>query len=325
MCGLAGIFHPSGAGRVEAALLRCITNKLRHRGPDWAGFRVEPGVGLDHRRLTINDPVDGEQPTCNEDGSIAIAFSGKIYNIPDLRGKLQASGHVFRDHCDTDAIIHAWESWGPACQDQWSGQFAFAPWDRNRRTRFLARDHSEKQPFYDATDRISRFVFASEPSALAAVPTLPRTPDPAVIGDFFVLRYVLGPASIVREVRKMPPAHCLLWRAGDAMPEPRRCSTAPLQRVTLPEAEAAERVIGLLPEVTARRLVADVPLGSFLSGGIDSPAVVAFAVCARTTALDTVTTGFDGREDESPDAAAVAARCGTRPHDPAGAPVPMPA
>ena len=216
MCGLAGIFHPSGAGSVDAALLRRMTTALRHRGPDGEGFHLEPGIGLGHRRLAIIDPAGGEQPMFNEDGSIAIVFNGEIYNFAELRPELQALGHRFRNRCDTEAIIHAWESWGPDCLDRLTGQFAFALWDRNRRTLFLARDHFGKKPLYYATDRAGRFVFASELCALAEVETLPRTPDPAAIEDFFALGYVPDPASIFREVKKLPPAHCLLLARGRA-------------------------------------------------------------------------------------------------------------
>ncbi len=315
MCGLAGIFHPSGAGSVDAGLLRRMTSALRHRGPDGEGFHLEPGIGLGHRRLAIIDPAGGEQPMFNEDGSVAITFNGEIYNAADLRPELEALGHRFRSRCDTEAIIHAWESFGPACLDRLTGQFAFAIWDRNRRTLFLARDHFGKKPLYYATDRAGRCVFASELSALAEVAALSRTPDPAAIEDFFTFGYVPDPASIFREIRKLPPAHCLEWRAGEAMPAPRRYWQVPLQRIALPETEATTQLITLLSAATARRLVSDVPLGAFLSGGVDSSAVVAFAARSRTTPLDTFTMEFDGAEDETPYAAAVAARYGTRQHN----------
>ena len=316
MCGLAGIFHPSGAGPVDAALLRCMTDALAHRGPDGEGFHLEPGIGLGHRRLAIIDPAGGQQPMFNEDRSVAIVFNGEIYNFAELRPELAALGHRFRNRCDTEAIIHAWESWGPECLTRLSGQFAFALWDRSRRTLFLARDHFGKKPLYYATDTAGRVVFASELAALAAVPTLPRTPDPAAVDDFFTLGYVPDPASIFREIKKLPPAHCLLLRAGEragaGMPPPRRYWRVPL--AAHPAATPADALV-LLREATERRLVADVPLGAFLSGGIDSSAVVALAAQHRDTPLDTFTIGFDGAEDETPWAEAVAARYGTRQHN----------
>lgn len=315
MCGLAGIFHPSGAGAVDAALLRRMTDALAHRGPDGEGFHLEPGIGLGHRRLAIIDPAGGQQPMFNEDHSVAIVFNGEIYNFAELRPELAALGHRFRNRCDTEAIIHAWESWGPDCLARLDGMFAFALWDHNRRTLFLARDRFGKKPLYYATDNLGRVVFASELRALAEVAALPRSLDPAAVEDFFTFGYVPDPASIFRNIRKLPPAHFLLLRPGEGRAAPQRYWQAPLQHLTLPQAEAETRLIALLAEATERRLVADVPLGAFLSGGVDSSAVVALAARARATPLDTFTIGFDGAEDETPYAATVATRYGTRQHN----------
>ncbi len=314
MCGLAGIFHPSGAGTVDAALLRRMTAALAHRGPDGEGFHLEPGIGLGHRRLAVIDPAGGEQPMFNEDRSAAIVFNGEIYNFAELRRELTALGHVFRNASDTEAIVHAWESWGPACLDRLTGQFAFALWDRTRRTLFLARDHFGKKPLYYATDRLGRVLFASELQALAGIPTLPRTLDPEAVADFFTLGYVPDPASIFCDIRKLPPGHCLTLTPGAPVPAPRRYWQVPLTPVALPAAEAAQHLFALLDAATARRLVADVPLGAFLSGGVDSAAVVACAARRRADPLDTFTVAFDGAEDETPFAAEVARRYGTRQH-----------
>ncbi len=314
MCGLAGIFDPSGGG-VDAALLRRMTDAIAHRGPDGDGFHLEPGIGLGHRRLAIIDPTGGEQPMFNEDGSVAIVFNGMIYNFQELRPELQALGHRFRNRCDTETIIHAWESWGPDCLARLSGMFSFALWDRNRRCLFLARDRMGKKPLYYATDRAGRFVFASELAALAADPQLSRALDPAAVADFFALGYVPDPASIFRDIRKLPPAHSLLLQAGDArIPPPRRYWRAPTAITPMTEAEAVPALLDHLRAATARRMVADVPLGAFLSGGVDSAAVVALAAGLRATPLDTFTIGFEGAADETPYAAMVAARYAARPH-----------
>ena len=313
MCGLAGIFHPSGGG-VDAALLRRMTDTLRHRGPDGDGFHLEPGIGLGHRRLAIIDPAGGRQPMFNEDGSVAVVFNGEIYNFAELRPELQALGHRFRNRCDTEAIIHAWESWGPDCVRHLSGMFAFALWDRNQRRLFLARDRLGKKPLYYATDTRGQVVFASELCALAAVPTLPRTLDPAAVDDFFTLGYVPDPTSIFREIKKLPPAHTLLLQVGEKLPVPRRYWDVATATQPVGEVEAAARLAALLTDATARRLVSDVKLGAFLSGGVDSSAVVAIAAGLRGDPLDTFTIGFDGAEDETPYAALVAARYGTRQH-----------
>jgi asparagine synthase (glutamine-hydrolysing) len=315
MCGLAGIFHLAGGGAVDAALLARMTAAIAHRGPDGDGFHLEAGIGLGHRRLAIIDPAGGQQPMYNEDRSVVIVFNGEIYNFQELRPKLQALGHTFRNRCDTEAIIHAWESFGPDCLEHLAGMFAFALWDRNRRSLFLARDRMGKKPLYYATDAEGRFVFASELAALARVPTLARTFDPAAIDDFFALGYVPDPGSIWREVRKLPPAHCLLLRAGEPVAVPRRYWRVPLRPLAIGEREAASELVEKLAAATRARLIADVPLGAFLSGGVDSSAVVAMAARARATPLDTFTIGFEGEEDETPYAQAVAARYATRQHN----------
>jgi asparagine synthase (glutamine-hydrolysing) len=293
-----------------------MTTALAHRGPDGDGFHVEPHVGLGHRRLAIIDIGGGHQPMFNEDFSVAITFNGEIYNFAELRPKLEALGHVFRsDHSDTETIIHAWESFGPDCLKHLSGQFAFALWDRNRSCLFLARDRMGKKPIYYTTDPAGRFLFASELAALATVPGLPRRIDPTAVEDFFSFGYVPEPGSIYQGIHRLPPAHFLLVERGRPPEEPRRYWDVPTATVATDETAATERLIALLGEATASRMVADVPLGAFLSGGVDSSAVVAMAARQRRTPLDTFTIGFEGAEDETPYAAMVAARYGTRQHN----------
>ena len=316
MCGLAGIFHPTGGAAIDAALLARMTTALAHRGPDGDGFLVEPHVGLGHRRLAVIDVAGGHQPMFNEDGSVVIAFNGEIYNFAELRPALQALGHVFRsDHSDTETIIHAWESWGPDCLRHLDGMFAFALWDRNRGCLFLARDRLGKKPLYYATDRAGRFVFGSEMAALACVPTLPRRIDPHAVEDFFALGYLPEPATIYTGIHRLLAAHFLLVERNRPGAAPRRYWDAPTRSEPLDEAVAAERLIGHLAKATGRRMVADVPLGAFLSGGTDSSAVVAMAARLRTAPLDTFTIGFDGAEDETPYAALVAACYGAIQHN----------
>ena len=308
MCGIAGIFHPTGSAPVDAALLRRMTTALAHRGPDGDGFHVEPHVGLGHRRLAIIDLGGGRQPMFNEDFSVAITFNGEIYNFAELRPKLEALGHVFRsDHSDTETIIHAWESFGPDCLQHLSGQFAFALWDRNRDCLFLARDRMGKKPIYYATDPAGRFLFASELAALAQAPALPRRIDPAAVEDFFAFGYVPEPASIFAGISRLPPAHFLLLERGKPMPATDGATGTrrprPSPRTKRPPRRGWS---SCSTEATAKRLVADVPLGAFLSGGVDSSAVVATAAKLRRDPLDTFTIGFEGAEDETPYAAMVA-------------------
>ncbi|MBV8589924.1 MAG: asparagine synthase (glutamine-hydrolyzing) [Acetobacteraceae bacterium] len=314
MCGIAGIFTTE-LGPVDPALLQRMTGAIRHRGPDGDGFHVEPGVGLGHRRLAIIDIGGGAQPMYNENGSVAIVFNGEIYNHADLRPELEAAGHVFRSRCDTEAIIHAWEEWGPDCVRRLAGMFAFAIWDRNRQQLFLARDHIGKKPLYYAWLADGRFVFASEMQGLTAVPELPRRLSPGAIEDFFTFGYIPDPQTIYAGVWRLPPAHSLLLSRGDSRrPEPKRYWRARFAPHDVGEQEATASLVSRLRESVRQRLMADVPLGAFLSGGVDSSATVAFAAELKSAPLSTFTIGMEGREDERGYAEMVAARYETAHH-----------
>ncbi len=313
MCGLAGIYHPN-RGPVDRALLARMTTVLAHRGPDGEGFHVEPGVGFGHRRLSIVDVAGGHQPMWNEDETVVIVFNGEIYNFPELWPKLQALGHVFRsDHSDTEAIIHAWESWGPDCLQHLNGQFAFALWDRRQQTLFLARDRLGKKPLYYARQPDGTLVFGSELRALAQVPDLPRRISGPAVDDYFALGYVPDPHTIYEGIYKLPAAHYLLLRQGSHA-APRRYWSAPTATRAVSEREALGAMTQHLSEATRLRLMADVPLGAFLSGGVDSSAVVATAAGLIPGPLQTFTIAFAGAEDETPLARRVAERYGTSQH-----------
>ncbi len=314
MCGLSGILAPAEQVSIDVAALRRMTDALRHRGPDGDGFHVAPGIGLGHRRLAIIDPAGGQQPMFNEDGSVVIVFNGEIYNFRELRPELEALGHVFRNRCDTEAVIHAWESWGPDCLGRLNGMFAFALWDASRQMLFLARDRLGKKPLCYATLPDGSFAFASEIGALLTMPEISRRLCPRAIDDFFALGYVPDPGSIYQAVRKLPPAHYLLLPRGGGPAVPRRYWDAATGPLAIDAREAVADLSSRLAECTTMRLVADVPLGAFLSGGLDSSAIVALAARARATPLDTFTIGFDGGEDETPYADMVGRRYGTRQH-----------
>lgn len=323
MCGLAGIFHPDARAGIDAGLLRRMTTALAHRGPDGDGFHTEPGIGLGHRRLAIIDLAGGHQPMANEDGSVIIVFNGEIYNFAELRPKLQALGHVFRsDHSDTETIVHAWESWGPDCLQQLNGMFAIALWDRNRGQLFLARDRLGKKPLYHAGTPDGGFVFGSEMAALAEVPTLARRISATAVEDFLTWGYIPDPATIYAGIHRLPAAHWMLLERGRP-PVLRRYWQPPTQTRPQDEASATAELTARLQAATACRLVADVPLGAFLSGGVDSSAVVATAARLRRAPLDTFTIGFDGAEDETPYAAMVSQRYGTVQHNERAAAVDM--
>lgn len=314
MCGITGLFHPDLAP-IDGAVLRAMTGALSHRGPDGDGFHIEPGIGLGHRRLAIIDPRGGEQPMFNEDGSVAIVFNGMIYNYQELMPQLQAAGHVFRTVCDTETIIHAWEEWGADCLDHLNGMFAFALWDRKRGTLFLARDRLGKKPLHIAPLPGGGLAFASELASFAHVPGIDRTIDPVAVADYFTWSYVPDPRTIFRGIDKLPAAHCLLWRAGDPRPTPRRYWRVGTETVRIGEADALAEFGTRFADCVGKRLIADVPLGAFLSGGVDSSAVVAIAAGLRDRALDTFTIGFAGEENETPYATMVAERYGTTQHN----------
>ncbi len=314
MCGLAGLLHSYSGGATDMRALRAMTDALAHRGPDGDGFHTEPGIGLGHRRLAIIDPTGGEQPMFNEDNSVVIVFNGMIYNYRELMVELQALGHVFRSKCDTETIIHAWEEWGPDCLERLHGFFAFALWDRNRQSLFLARDRLGKKPLHYAFVQDGGLAFASEIGALAAVPGIDRRMVPEAVEDFFTYGYIPDPLTIYAGILKLPPAHCLLLRHGDRQASP-RCYWRPrTDGVAIDEADAIPALVDRFRDSVRQRLIADVPLGAFLSGGVDSSAVVAFAAEQRSTPLDTFTIGFGGDHDERPYADMVATRYGTIQH-----------
>lgn len=312
MCGIAGIFHPAvgslDRAEVDAAALRRMTAALAHRGPDGDGFHTEPGIGLGHRRLAIIDIGGGQQPMYNEDGSVAIVFNGEIYNHLPLRQELQALGHVFRNRCDTEAIIHAWESWGPDCVTRLNGMFAFALWDRNQQCLFLARDRLGKKPIYYATLDNGRFVFASEMQALTTLPQIRRQLDPAAVDDFFAFGFIPDPGTIYRDVRRLPAGHSLLLDRSGHPPVVTRYWRVYPTRHQMDEAEAVQQLVPRLTASVKARLIADVPLGAFLSGGVDSSAVVALAAGLHDGLLSTFTIGFVGEADERRYAELVARR-----------------
>ena len=322
MCGITGIFRPDG-GPVDIAVLRRMTASLSHRGPDGDGFHTEPGIGFGHRRLAIIDPEGGVQPMFNEDHSVSIVFNGMIYNYQDLMPLLAARGHVFRTKCDTETIIHAWEEWGPDCLQHLNGMFAFAIWDRRRATLFLARDRLGKKPLHHATLADGSLYFSSELSSFAAVPGLERRVSATAVDDFFTYGYIPDPGTIYGAIHKLPAAHFLRLDRDTRGPRPHRYWTPPTQITPMDKREAASALIDQLRHSVAQRMIADVPLGAFLSGGVDSSALVALAASQRTTPLDTFTIGFDGAEDETPYAEIVARRYGTTQHNERAAAVDM--
>ncbi|HJY77868.1 MAG TPA: XrtA/PEP-CTERM system amidotransferase [Burkholderiales bacterium] len=314
MCGITGVVDLKGKREVPRALLSRMNQTQAHRGPDADGLHLEPGVGLGHRRLSIIDLATGQQPLFNEDGSVVVVFNGEIYNYQSLIPELTALGHVFRTKSDTEVIVHAWEAWGEACVERFRGMFAFALWDRNRETLFLARDRLGVKPLYYAVLGDGQLIFGSELKSLAAHPGLARELDPLAIEDYFAFGYIPEPRTVYRMARKLAPAHTLTLRRGQTVAAPREYWDV---RFTLDnpigEADAQAELVERLRESVRLRMISEVPLGAFLSGGVDSSAVVATMAGVSEQPVNTCSISFsDPAFDESRYAREVAERYRTR-------------
>jgi asparagine synthase (glutamine-hydrolysing) len=315
VCGITGIVDIRGSREPDRDLLRRMNDSQRHRGPDGEGEHFEPGVALGHRRLAIIDLATGQQPLYNEDRSVVIVFNGEIYNYQQLIPELQALGHTFHTRSDTEVIVHGWEQWGERVVDRLRGMFAFALWDRNRQTLFLARDRLGVKPLYYSLLADGHLIFGSELKSLLAC-DIDRRLDRHATMDYLTLGYVPEPRSIFMGVRKLPAGHTLCIRRGAEMPEPRRYWDV---RFTLDasasDEQACEELSQKLRESVRLRLIAEVPLGAFLSGGIDSGAVVSTMAAVSSEPVNTCTIGFDEAAfDESALALQVAQHYATRHH-----------
>src|SRR5689334_4857258 len=313
MCGITGIFDTRGRREVDRSTLVRMNESQHHRGPDDSGLHLEFGVGLGHRRLSIIDLSTGHQPLYNHDRSVCVIFNGEIYNYQELIPELRALGYVFQTRSDTEVIVHAWEAWGEACVERFRGMFAFALWDRNRETLFLARDRLGVKPLYYALLSDGQLLFGSELKSLLAHGALPRALDPRAVEDYFALGYVAEPRTIFRAARKLPPAHTLAIRRGAPMPAPREYWDVRFTCDARIGAEDACAELGQrLRESVRLRMISEVPLGAFLSGGVDSSAVVAAMASLSETPINTCAIAFsDPAFDESRYAKLVADRFGT--------------
>ncbi|MCB2100933.1 MAG: amidotransferase 1, exosortase A system-associated [Rhodobacterales bacterium] len=314
MCGITGIFDTRGKREIDRDLLVRMNDSQSHRGPDETGLHVEPGVGLGHRRLSIIDLASGQQPMANDDGSVVIIYNGEVYNFQELFEELTALGYKFKTRCDTEAILRGWEAWGEACVDRLRGMFAFAIWDRNRDCLFLARDRVGIKPLYYAELPDGTLLFGSEMKALLAHPDLPREIDPRAVEDYFAYGYIPDPRSIYRHVHKLAPGHVILYRRGESMPRPRAYWDVDFSKTQpMSEGEACEELVARLREAVGIRMIADVPLGAFLSGGVDSSAVVGLMAEQGAEPVDTCSIAFEHKDyDESKYAAMVAEKFKTR-------------
>ena len=301
MCGIAGIFHLGTAKPVDPARVAAMCEAIAHRGPDGAGVWHAPGVALGHRRLSIIDLAGSPQPMASADGRAMLVFNGEIYNYRELRAELAAGGATFRTDGDSEVILAAWQKWGEDCLPRLHGMFAFAIYDVARRTLLLARDRLGVKPLFMAELADGSLAFASELKALTAHPLLRRTLDPLAVEDYLAWGYVPDHRSILAGVSKLPAGHSVLLRHDAPLPRPRQWwDISFAERRTGKPADLEAELIHLMREAVTSRMVADVPLGAFLSGGVDSSSVVALMAEASTQPVKTCSIGFDVKAlDES--------------------------
>lgn len=315
MCGISGWFDMAGLRSADRLLVKAMNDAIAHRGPDGEGFHFEAGLALGHRRLAIIDLATGEQPMFTEGSRIAIVFNGEIFNYRDLRRVLERRGHSFRTKSDTEVILRAWVEWGADCVDHIHGQFAFALWDRSEQTLFLARDRLGEKPLYYAVLPDKTFIFASELKALMVHPGLPRVIDPLAVEDYFAFGYITDPRTIYSGVRKLGAGQTMLLQRGQLARTRQYWEPHPAAHSERRLDSAAEALRDRLAGAVRSQLVADVPVGAFLSGGVDSSAVAAMMAEAVPQALSCFTIGFDDPKfDERRYAEEVASRYEARHH-----------
>lgn len=322
MCGIAGIVDTVKAP--EKPLIEMMCAVMGHRGPDGEGYFMGGPAALGHRRLSIIDLEGGAQPLANEDSTLWITFNGEIYNFKDVREELIKKGHRFSTKSDTETIIHAYEEWNEKCLEHLRGMFAFAIWDVRKKELFIARDRLGKKPLYYHHNG-SRFVFASELKAILQDKRVNRTPDPKAIADYLTYHYVPFPGTIFKDVHKLPPGHFMrvtLVNGVGATKGPLKVKTSRYWDVkyepdySLTEDEWVEALRAKLKEAVGIRLISDVPLGAFLSGGIDSSAVVAMMSGFKAVPVKTFSVGFKEKDfTETRYAREVAQRFSTDHHE----------
>ncbi|MCP3734447.1 amidotransferase 1, exosortase A system-associated [Sphingomonas sp. RP10(2022)] len=314
MCGIAGIFHPGTPKPVDPARIAAMIAVQAHRGPDGEGIWTAPGVGLGHRRLSIIDLAGSPQPM--QAGALTVTYNGEIYNFAELRGELELKGARFVTGGDTEVLLHGWRAWGPAMLDRLNGMFAFGLHDADTGTLFLARDRMGVKPLHYVELSDGSLAFASELKGLLAHPLLRRVPDVTAVEDFLALGYVPDDACLVAGVRKLPAGHFLQVQRWQGVPRPRQWWDVSFADRASGSAKAlGEELLARMRDGVRSRMVADVPLGAFLSGGVDSSAVVALMAEASKAAVRTCTIGFDeAGHDERAHAAAVAQRFATDHH-----------
>jgi asparagine synthase (glutamine-hydrolysing) len=315
MCGIAGRFNFKTGRPVDAGTIRTMCDFLSHRGPDGHGVWTDGAIGLGHRRLAIIDLSDaGRQPMATPDGDLNVTFNGEIYNFLELRRELEGRGHVFNSRTDTEVILAAYREWGVGCLDRLRGMFALALWDARRRRLFVARDRIGKKPLHYHIDR-DGIAFASEPKAFLADAGFEPRPDLEALSAYLTYQYVPSPKSAFAGVCKLPPAHYLIVEDEQVRTE-RYWKLSYASKRVIAEADAEAELIERLREAVRIRMISDVPLGAFLSGGVDSSTIVALMAQISSAPVKTFSIGFDEETfDELPFARAVAQRYATDHHE----------
>jgi len=306
MCGIAGF-----AGFEDETLLRRMIEVLHHRGPDDTGLFSDDGIGLANARLSIIDIEGGHQPISNEDGSVHVTYNGEIYNYRELRAELQRLGHRFKTQSDTEVIVHGYEQWGDNCVAKLNGMFAIALWDSAKRKLFLARDRMGIKPLYYAVDGESLF-FGSEMKAILQAP-IPRAVDRRALYTILNLSYIPGERTLIERIRKLRPSSYLVFENGSNRVE--TYWTIPPLNSMQSEAQVLDKLEAILQESIAAQMVADVPVGCFLSGGLDTSVLVAYASKSSREPLKTFCMGFGEETDEFSDAKVIAEKFGTDHHE----------
>ena len=294
MCGITG-YVTNNSTPVERELLETMSRAIEHRGPDDDGFYLKENVGLAMRRLSIIDLAHGKQPIRNADGTKWIVYNGEIYNYQELRGDLESNGHKFYTNSDTEAIVHLYDEHGPECLRFLRGMFALAIWDEKDRSLFLARDRVGKKPLLYSHQPDGSIIFGSEFQALLKHPAISRDVDYEAIDAYLSYLCVPAPKTAFRQIRKLEPAHWLLWKDGEITTK-RYWKPDFSKKIKISENEAIEETTRLLRESTRLRMISEVPLGAFLSGGVDSSTVVALMAQESSQPVKTFSIGFEEQD-----------------------------
>lgn len=315
MCGIIGYINADRQQPINEAVARAMNSAILHRGPDDEGFYFSGHVALGMRRLAIIDLAGGHQPICNEDQSVWVVFNGEIYNFPELRQQLLQRGHTLRTQSDTEVLVHLYEEYGDELVQHLNGMFGFALWDKRRQRLLVARDRMGEKPLY-FTQTSEAFIFASELKALLQHPSIERKLNLLALRKYLQYEFVPSPHTMIEGVWKLPPAHRLIFEHGQWRQERYWQLSYEQERLQISEADALLEVRRLMREAVRIRLVAEVPLGVLLSGGIDSSAVAAMATTAAAGRVKTFSIAFEEKSfDESSYARMVAAHLGTEHHE----------